>query len=167
MYWCIYRSYYWFISMGHHWIDVALLRIHSVDTYSIEYILCRFVFQPDYRDMLLWYLEYGVCFCRQVLLTCTYAFVVLKIKISWFLIPGLASLSQRTKMLPLFTHVYAINFRKCTDLRCRHTRWHILPWFCCWSATNMTAHRGIHNCSNPNLHHAGSLAIRTPVMEQI
>ena len=85
---CIDMPYYWFISIGHYLIDVNLLRIPSVDTWSnwVYFVLFCF-FRPDYHDILLWYLEYGVCFCRQLLLTCPYAFVVLKIKISCLLIP--------------------------------------------------------------------------------
>ena len=86
-----------------HWHAVLLVYFHwSLLNWrnSVAYSFCWYMIQlsifyfalfcfsrPDYRDILLWYLEYGVCFCRQVLLTCPNAFVVLKIKISWFLIP--------------------------------------------------------------------------------
>ena len=34
MYWCIDMPYYWFNSIGYYWIDVTLLRIPFVDTWS-------------------------------------------------------------------------------------------------------------------------------------
>ena len=87
-----------------HWYAALLVYFHwSLLNWrnSVAYSFCWYMNQlslfyfvlfcfsrPDYRDILLWYLKYGVCFfCRQVLLTCPNVFVVLKIKISWFLIP--------------------------------------------------------------------------------
>ena len=86
-----------------HWYAALLVYFHwSLLNWrnSVAYSFCWYMNQlslfyfvlfcfsrPDYRDILLWYLKYGVWFfCRQVLLTCPNVFVVLKIKISWFLI---------------------------------------------------------------------------------
>ena len=114
-----------------HWYAVILVYFHwsllnwrnfvaySFCWYMIQFSIFCFVlffFDLIIVIILLWYLEYGVCFfCRQVLLTCPNAFVVLKIKISWFLIPDsnqLSTLISRNMILPCFSFAFILRLKQ-------------------------------------------------------
>ena len=133
-----------------HWYAALLVYFHwSLLNWrnSVAYSFCWYMNQlslfyfvlfcfsrPDYRDILLWYLKYGVWFfCRQVLLTCPNVFVVLKIKISWFLIPEHAN-SKSVPSSPIWRYrytqpQYSVQYRHNFTKIGSNGRWHIQGWF--------------------------------------